>query len=210
MKSLNEFLNEGKNDKEVLFIFDTTDKLGNKKELTVNAYKDLEGDLDYHWVGKGKGNGTGSSLPNGILLPEGITEFDTVESIKKDIINAFKKVGIKAVVKYDNPKKLKFVFESEFTHNEKYWDKKFKVALKRMPEWADEKVDLVNSIRRAYNELEIDVLDSDPKAIKMLDWRKHYRDVKKFQDYAKDIWAKLKGNEWAKQNALEDYLDWLK
>ena len=107
-----------------------------------------------------------------------------------------------------------FLNESEFTHNEKFWDRKLKVALKRFPEWADEKVDLANSIRQAYNELELDVIEGDKGYVKMpdrprgKDWKEKSTEI--YSKFITDLWAKLKGNEWAKQNALEDYLDWLK
>ncbi len=111
--------------------------------------------------------------------------------------------------------KGKFMNESEFTHNEKFWDRKFKKAIKNFPDWAQEKDDLTNSIRDAYNQLELDVIEGDKGYVKPLDVQK-LRSMSKDErtkaqaDFAKDLWNKLKGNEWAKQNALEDYLDWLK
>ena len=102
-----------------------------------------------------------------------------------------------------------FIHESEFTHNEKFWDKKFKVALKRMPDWYDEKIDITNSIRQSYNELELDVIEGEKGYVEMINNKKYGNQPDVYIKFASDIWKKLKGNEWAKQNALEDYLHWL-
>lgn len=49
-------------------------------------------------------------------------------------------------------------FTGEAEKSEKYWDTKFKKAIKLFPTWADEKVDITNEIRQVYNERILDVI----------------------------------------------------
>lgn len=103
-------------------------------------------------------------------------------------------------------------FLNESQKPEKYWDNIFKKAINKFSYWekSDEKADIVNSIRQAYNELELDVLKGEKGYVEMIDNKKYWDQPKEYAKFATDIWNKLKGNIWAKQNALEDYLDWLK
>lgn len=106
-------------------------------------------------------------------------------------------------------------FLNEGEKSEKYWDTKFRKGIKNFPDWAQEKDDLTDSIRRAYNELVLDVVKGDKGYIEQQDVTKlramsKEERTKAQADFAKDIWKKMKGELWAKQNALEDYLDWLK
>jgi len=90
--------------------------------------------------------------------------------------------------------------------SEKFWDAKFKKAINLFPEWKDEKIVVTNSIRKAYNEMVIDVVKGDKGYVEMPGRTSNKIHTK----FAEDMWTKLKGNEWAKKYALEDHLGWLK
>ncbi len=89
-----------------------------------------------------------------------------------------------------------------------FWDNSFDKLISKFPEWLDEKRDITNSIRTAYNEHVLDVIQGEPGYVRSIPYRSA-----KTNDYiaeATRLWKLLKGNVWAKQNALEDYLDWIK
>lgn len=99
-------------------------------------------------------------------------------------------------------------YTGEAEKPEKYWDTKFKKAIKLFPTWADEKVDITNEIRKVYNEMILDVIKGDKGYVKPIS--KYEGDVEVYIEMATDLWNKMKGNVIAKEMALEDYVRWLK
>ncbi len=91
--------------------------------------------------------------------------------------------------------------------SESIWDKTFDKLISKFPEWLDEKRDITNSIRTAYNEHVLDVIQGESGYVGSIPYR-----TSTTTDYiaeATRLWKLLKGNVWAKQNALEDYIDWI-
>jgi len=105
-------------------------------------------------------------------------------------------------------------YTGEAEKSEKYWDTKFKKAIKLFPTWIDEKVDLSNSIRKAYNEMVLDVIEGDKGYVEMptrprgKDWKEKSTEV--YSKFASDLWSKMKGDVIAKEYALEDYVRWIR
>jgi len=99
-------------------------------------------------------------------------------------------------------------FTGEAEKSEKYWDTKFKKAIKLFPTWADEKVDITNEIRQVYNERILDVIKGDKGYVEPID--RYEGDVEVYIEMATDLWNKMKGDVIAKEYALEDYVRWLK
>jgi len=99
-------------------------------------------------------------------------------------------------------------YTGEAEKSEKYWDTKFKKAIKLFPTWADEKVDITNEIRQVYNERILDVIKGDKGYVEPID--RYEGDVEVYIEMATDLWNKMKGDVIAKEYALEDYVRWLK
>ena len=99
-------------------------------------------------------------------------------------------------------------YTGEAEKSEKYWDTKFKKAIKLFPTWADEKVDITNEIRQVYNERILDVTKGDKGYVEPIS--RYEGDVEIYIEMATDLWNKMKGDVIAKEYALEDYVRWLK
>mgnify|MGYP003111035816 CR=1 FL=1 len=99
-------------------------------------------------------------------------------------------------------------YTGEAEKSEKYWDTKFKKAIKLFPTWGDEKVDITNEIRQVYNERVLDVIKGDKGYVEPID--RYEGDVEVYIEMATDLWNKMKGDVIAKEYALEDYVRWLK
>ena len=99
-------------------------------------------------------------------------------------------------------------YTGEAEKSEKYWDTKFKKAIKLFPTWADEKVDITNEIRQVYNERILDVIKGDKGYVEPID--RYENDAEVYIEMATDLWNKMKGDVIAKEYALEDYVRWLK
>ena len=99
-------------------------------------------------------------------------------------------------------------YTGEAEKSEKYWDTKFKKAIKLFPTWADEKIDITNEIRQVYNERILDVIKGDKGYVEPID--RYENDAEVYIEMATDLWNKMKGDVIAKEYALEDYVRWLK
>jgi len=99
-------------------------------------------------------------------------------------------------------------YTGEAEKSEKYWDTKFKKAIKLFPTWADEKVDITNEIRQVYNERILDVTKGDKGYVEPIS--RYEGDVEIYIEMSTDLWNKMKGDVIAKEYALEDYVRWLK
>tara|TARA_R100000951_G_scaffold19469_2_gene16281 strand:- start:6620 stop:7576 length:957 start_codon:yes stop_codon:yes gene_type:complete len=99
-------------------------------------------------------------------------------------------------------------YTGEAEKSEKYWDTKFKKAIKLFPTWADEKRDITNEIRQVYNERVLDVIKGDKGYVEPID--RYENDAEVYIKFATDLWNKMKGDVIAKEYALEDYVRWLR
>jgi len=99
-------------------------------------------------------------------------------------------------------------YTGEAEKSEKYWDTKFKKAIKLFPTWGDEKIDITNEIRKVYNERVLDVIKGDKGYVEPID--RYENDSEVYIKFATDLWNKMKGDVIAKEYALEDYVRWLK
>ena len=99
-------------------------------------------------------------------------------------------------------------FTGEAEKSEKYWDTKFKKAIKLFPTWADEKIDITNEIRQVYNERVLDVTKGDKGYVEPIS--RYENDAEVYIEMATDLWNKMKGDVIAKEYALEDYVRWLR
>ena len=99
-------------------------------------------------------------------------------------------------------------FTGEAEKSEKYWDTKFKKAIKLFPTMADEKRDITNEIRQVYNEMVLDVIKGDKGYVEPIS--RYERDAEVYIEMATGLWNKMKGNVIAKEMALEDYVHWIR
>jgi len=99
-------------------------------------------------------------------------------------------------------------YTGEAEKSEKYWDTKFKKAIKLFPTWADEKIDITNEIRQVYNERILDVIKGDKGYVEPID--RYENDAEVYIEMATDLWNKMKGDVIAKEYALEDYVRWIR